>query len=84
MVLNRTRKPLLALATAGVVSTTMLIGTSAPASAATVPNNYYCSIFTNLCVQINGPHVNGIPNACTRVWNIYTTGSPTSICNIWR
>jgi hypothetical protein len=34
-------------------------------------------------VQINGPHVNGLPNACHSTWSIYTSGSPTSICNCW-
>ena len=53
------------------------------ASAAVVPNNYNCSRFTSKCVQINGPHVNGLPNACHWTWAIYTSGSPTSICSYW-
>jgi hypothetical protein len=55
----------------------------ATASAAVVPNNYNCSHFTSKCVQINGPHVNGLPNSCHWTWSIYTSGSPTSICNYW-
>jgi hypothetical protein len=54
-----------------------------PASAAVVPNNYNCSRWTGRCVQINGSHVDGLPNACHWVWSIYTGGSPTSICSYW-
>jgi hypothetical protein len=60
----------------------VMIGAS-PASAAVVPNNYNCSRWTGKCVQINGPHVNGLPNACHWVWSVYTSGSPTSICSYW-
>lgn len=80
---TRTRAVMGSMAAAGIVSAAMLIGAAAPASAATVPNNYDCSMLTSLCVQVNGRHVNGIPNACTLVGTVYTSGSPESICSWW-
>jgi hypothetical protein len=80
---NRIRRTAVATVAAAAACAAVLVGTSGPASAATVPNNYQCSIFTGLCVQINGRHVNGVPNACTWVVNFYAVGSPTSICNTW-
>lgn len=51
------------------------------ASAATVPNRYQCSNWTHKCVQINGAHVNGLPNACRWLWTEwYNSGMADSNC----
>jgi hypothetical protein len=81
--LTRSRR-LLSSAAVASAAAVLIAGAATPAAAATVLNNYNCSKFTYVCVQINGRHVNGIPNACTWVWDFYAVGSPTSICNVWR
>lgn len=53
------------------------------ASAASVPNRYQCSNWTQKCVQINGAHNPSLPNSCRMVWNWYGSGPSTSICNSW-
>ncbi|PID32438.1 hypothetical protein CR970_00500 [Candidatus Saccharibacteria bacterium] len=45
-----------------------------------VPNRYLCSQWTKLCVQINGAHVYGVPNACRMVWEWYGSGMHESGC----
>ncbi len=45
-----------------------------------VPNRYQCSQWTKLCVQINGAHVSGLPNACRMVWEWYGSGMHESGC----
>lgn len=70
---------------AGILGMASLLGVvNATASeAATVPNNYYCSRWTGNCVQINGAHVNGLPNACHWVWTYYSSGMSTNGCSYW-
>ena len=57
---------------------------SAPsAGAGVVPNFYYCSRWTNKCVQTNPPHNYSVPNSCHWVWTWYGSGMSTSGCNYW-
>lgn len=66
----------------GIAALAIVATSFAPysASAATVPNRYECSYWTQLCVQINGAHVNGLPNACRWVWTWYSSGANKNIC----
>jgi hypothetical protein len=81
MLSNKVKAVSVLSATALVVALSALF---APVSkAATVPNQYACSRWTDKCVQSNGKHVNGLPDACYWTWNVYTSGSSTAICNSW-
>jgi hypothetical protein len=71
------------LGAASLITPLVMLATAESANAVTVPNQYLCSRWTDKCVQVNGKHVNGLPNACQWSWNIYTSGSPTSVCSYW-
>jgi len=71
-----------------VIATTLVALATASAAIAltvttTVPNQYLCSRWTGKCVQVNGRHVNGLPNACYWSWNLYFSGSSTAVCTYW-
>jgi hypothetical protein len=53
-----------ATAAAAVATCATAVTSSQGAQAATVPNMYHCSIYTNQCWQTNPPHVASIINKC--------------------
>ena len=77
MMTTMTLKKRMALAAASLlVAGGAVVSMSASASAATVPNRFYChpSSSQNWCYQMNGTHVNGIPNEC----HYKNSGMPSS------
>ena len=72
-----------ALSAAPLAAPLAVLLTPGTAGAAIVPNQYACSRWTDKCVQSNGKHVNGLPDACYWTWDFYSSGSSTSICNYW-
>ncbi len=79
---SRALQPSKLAATLGAVLAAGLIGVSS-AAAVTVPNQYQCSRWTGRCLQVNGRHVNGLPNACYWTWSYYSSGSTTAVCSDW-
>lgn len=81
--IRRTVKRIATVAAAlTLASATVLAVTAVPASAAGVPNYYYCSVLTGKCQQQN-KHSNDVGNMCHHVPNAYTWGQLQSICNWW-
>jgi hypothetical protein len=81
--INKKLRATAALCTATLATPLIAFFAPGAASAAIVPNQYACSRWTHKCVQSNGKHVNGLPNACYWTWSFYGSGSSTSICNYW-
>ena len=74
-----------ALASVAVAGAAALAATT-PASAATVPNRYYCHPVEQWCYQINGAYVPGVARECHRKHS-GMAGKPhqisASLCNRW-
>lgn len=53
------------------------------ASAATVPNIYYCSRETGHCRQQNGAYDSYVPSACHWVYTVYLSDNNFHGCSYW-
>lgn len=58
------RKRVVSLVATLFTAATLGLTAIAPASAATVPNRYYCNPTGGWCYQVNGAHVAGLPDVC--------------------
>ena len=64
MIGSKLKRVVAAIATALLIAGGAVTSISAPASAATVPNRYYCNPATGFCLQVNGAYVSGLPRVC--------------------